>query len=100
MHWANKCSQKNEGSTLILESKPSEQKSAEKVNIVLIAEDIDKAEIFVVEASKSVVINTVCTKTIAGEKWPENYKSNLKRRKKKFKSIHPVYHLNLVTGEK
>ena len=33
--------------------------------------------IFVVEPSKSAVIDTACTKTVAGEKWYQNFKTNL-----------------------
>ena len=49
----------------------------EKVNIVLMTEDLDKNEIFVDEASKSAVIDTASTKTVAGEKWYQNFKTNL-----------------------
>ena len=34
-------------------------------------------KIFVVEPSKSAVIDTACTKTVAGEKWYQNFKTNL-----------------------
>ena len=40
-------------------------------------EDLDKNEIFVAEASKSAVIDTACTKTVAVEKWYQNFKTNL-----------------------
>ena len=40
-------------------------------------EKISNEEIFVLEASKSAVIDTVWTKTIAGKQWFVNYKSNL-----------------------
>ena len=55
----------------------------------LITEDIDKAELFVAEASKSAVINTACTDTVAGDKWFENYKSNLTGKTKQEIEIHP-----------
>ena len=32
-------------------------------------------EFFVVEASKSAAIDTACTKTVAGEKWYQNFKT-------------------------
>ena len=40
-------------------------------------ENITNEEILVLEASKSAVIDTACTKTVAGEQWFVNYKSNL-----------------------
>ena len=40
-------------------------------------ENITNKEIFVLEASKSAVIDTACTKTVASEQWFVNYKSNL-----------------------
>ena len=49
----------------------------EDVNIVLMTEDLDKNKIFVVEASKSAVIDTACTNTVAGEKWYQNFITNL-----------------------
>ena len=36
----------------------------------------DKTEIFVVETSKSAVIDTACTKSVSGEKWYQNSKTN------------------------
>ena len=49
----------------------------EDVNIVLMTEDLDKNKIFVVEASKSAVIDTARTNTVAGEKWYQNFITNL-----------------------
>ena len=43
----------------------------EKVSIVLITEEVDRAEILTVEASKSVVIDTAWIKTAVKEKWFE-----------------------------
>ena len=39
--------------------------------------DLDKNKTFVVETSKSAVIGKACTKTAAGEKWDQNFKTNL-----------------------
>ena len=52
----------------------------EKVSIVLITEEVDRAEILTVEASKSVVIDTAWIKTAVEEKWFEalNTKDTLK----------------------
>ena len=49
----------------------------EETNIALMTEDFDKNEILVVEASKSAVIDTACIKTVTGEKWYQNFKTNL-----------------------
>ena len=39
--------------------------------------DIAKLEVIVAEAFNSAVIDTACTKTVAGQIWFENFKSNL-----------------------
>ena len=44
---------------------------------VLITEDLDKNTIFVVGTSKAEAINTVCTKTVAGDKWYNNFRNSL-----------------------
>ena len=41
----------------------------EEASIVLITENLLKPEIFVAVASKSAVIDTSCTKTVAGKQW-------------------------------
>ena len=51
--------------------------SSEEINIVLMTEKIEKSEIFVAKASKSAVIDTPCTKTVAGKQWFDNFKANL-----------------------
>ena len=73
MHWANNCPH-NTQSANVLEDKVDE---CEEVCIVLMTEDLDKNKIFVAEASKSALIDTACTKTVAGEKWYQNLKTNL-----------------------
>ena len=73
MHWANNCPH-NTQSVNILENDLDEY---EEVNIVLVTEDIDNNKIFVVEGSKSAVTDTSYIKTVVGEKWYQNFKSNL-----------------------
>ena len=75
---------------MIVEGSAREDESAEDINIVLITEEIDKVEIFVAEASKSVVIDTVCTKIVANKKWFEYYKLNLPE-KGKARNWNPIY---------
>ena len=48
-----------------------------KFNITLMAEAIDKNEIFVAETAKSAVTDTACTKSLAGIHWDLNYYYNL-----------------------
>ena len=49
----------------------------EEANILLITKNLSKSEIFVAEASKSAVIDTAFTKTVAGEQCFNNFVSNL-----------------------
>ena len=63
MHWGNNCPH-NTQSVNVSEEDADE---CEEVNIVLMIEDLDKNKNFVVEASKSAVIDTACTKTVAGD---------------------------------
>ena len=88
MHWADTCPHKNEkGSAYLVESNNSDvdddDDNSEEINIVLITEEDDKSEIFVAEASKSAVIDTACTKTLAGEKWFKNDTCNLTGKQEK-----------------
>ena len=67
LHWANKRPHKYGQNINVAEDQESD---TEEVNIA-------NEEILVLEASKSAVIDTACTKIIAGEQWFVNYKSNL-----------------------
>ena len=49
----------------------------EECNIVSMTENISKQKSFAMEAVSSAVIDTACTKTVAGEHWFVNYKSYL-----------------------
>ena len=74
LHSANKCPHKYDQNINVVEDQESD---TEEVNIILMTENITNEEILVLEASKSAVIDTACTKTVAGEQWFVNYKSNL-----------------------
>ena len=78
-------SHKNEKeSAYLVESNDNDDDdSSEEINIVLITEEDDISEIFVAEASKSVVIDTARTKTMAGEKWFKNYTTNFTEKARK-----------------
>ena len=60
----------------------------EKVNVVYLAEDTDKYKILVEEAN-SAVINTMCTETVAGEQWFDNYTKKLSILHQKGIEIYP-----------
>ena len=86
MHWPDKCPHKNEAvSAYLVEGNDSgdDDDNLEEINTVLITEEDDKSEIFVAEASKSAVIDTTCTKTVADEKWFKNYTSDLTEKARK-----------------
>ena len=80
LHWANKYPNKNYQNVNILEDNGNNYADNDlfgEANIVLITENLSKSEIFVAEALESAVINTACTKTVAGEQWFNNFMSNL-----------------------
>ena len=85
MHWADICPRKNEkgSANFVDDDDDDDDGSSEEISIVLIAEEDNKSEIFVAEASKSAVIDTACTKTVAGEKWFKNDTSNLTGKQEK-----------------
>ena len=69
MHWADKCPHRNDKGIVMYveEDENSENDSSEEINIVLMTEKISKSEI----------IDTACTKTVAGKQWFDNFKANL-----------------------
>ena len=79
MYWTDQCPHKYDSAASLVTENETEkdQENCEKVNIVFMTEDIAKSEVFGAEASKSAVIDTACTKTVAGQIWFENFKSNL-----------------------
>ena len=79
MHWAGKWPHQNKKWTAYLAegNDSDDDDSSEEINIVY------KSEIFVAEASKSAVMDTACTKTVAGEKWFKKYTSNLTEKARK-----------------
>ena len=88
MHWTNNCPHQDSNNELIniLEQKAPQNElpknynffeQYEEINIVLITGEINKNEVFVAEACKSAVVDSACTKTVAGEIWYENYIKSL-----------------------
>ena len=106
MHWPDKWPHKSEtGSAYLVERNDSgddddDDDNLEEINTVLITEEDDKSEVFVAEASKSAVIDTTCTKTVADEKWFKNYTSIWQKKQEKKQLVHQIHHLSLVMVEK
>ena len=81
MHWVDQCPHKDDSSTALVTKNETEsdQTNCKEVNLVLITEDyadFTKSDVFFAEASKSAVIKTAYTKTVADQIWFENFKSN------------------------
>ena len=78
MHWADKCPHKSNYQLVNISEEVSSdtenESEFEEISIVLMTEEIDKNEIFIAEASKLAVVDTACTKAVAGEEWYMNYK--------------------------
>ena len=55
----------------------------EECELVLLAKEPDKFQIFMVEAAKSAVIDTACTKTVGGVHWFNSYVDSLDEEQRK-----------------
>ena len=77
-HWAKSCPHKSESvniaSELEQDCNPAEQ--VEEVNITLFVE-MNAAEVFLVEAMGTAVIDTACTHRVCAERWSDNYLKTL-----------------------
>lgn len=81
-HWAKDCPHKAEHVKLTEENAEAEQ--IDECNITLFSkESVSDAEILMVEALGSAVIDTACTRTVCGEKWLDSYVHTLKESDKK-----------------
>ena len=49
----------------------------EDVEIVLLTDEVDEFHIFLTESAKSAVVDTACSRTVAGEIWFNNYLNEL-----------------------
>ena len=73
----------------------------EEANILLITKNFLTSELFLAESWKAAVINTACTKTVAGEQWFNNFMSNLTKKSMKEIEYFPSSpKLNLVIVDK
>ena len=88
-HWVDECphvpdtetaNMINEFSELYDEKDEGVEESA---NLVLIAEKIEKHEILVTETSKSAIVDTACSKTVAGLLWFQQFYDHLSESNKK-----------------
>ena len=77
MHWAKHCTHRiKNDSANIAEVSESEGEDTENVQITLIIEK-SEVNVFVAQMSCSAVIDTACSKTVAGIDWFTNYTKNL-----------------------
>ena len=81
MHWTKNCQHKHPQNTNTVETSEEEKDSeceVEDVNFVLTTtQNPRKRKDFVDEMITKAVIDTTCTKTVAGELWLQNYMKNL-----------------------
>ena len=78
MHWAKHCPHRVKNhSANIAEVSESEGENTENVQIILITEKSEVNNLFVAEMFCSAVIDTTCSKAVAGIDWFTNYTKNL-----------------------
>ena len=82
MHWAGKCPHRNESVNISQENNSDSENTDEEINIVLFTKNESNNEIFVAEALKLAVIDTACTKAVAGEDWYNDYIIDLSKKYK------------------
>ena len=100
MHWASQCPHA-QNNTAVHITEEIDNELCEQVELVLITEELDKHKIFVAEASKSAVLDTACTKTVAGVTWFNNFVETLTHKDlRKWRSSRPIHHSNLGMAEK
>ena len=84
--WASRCPHNKRKEHFVNENHKSQDsdhedsscdEKCEDVEIVLLAEEVDEFQIFVTESAKSAVVDTACSRTVAGEIWFNNYLSEL-----------------------
>ena len=77
MHWVSKCPHKSAKrlhcANVTEENDGVLNESDEDVKLVLLTDDAMDCAIFVAETEKSAVVDTVCSETVAGEQWLNNY---------------------------
>ena len=74
MHYASQCPHANSKQSANVTEE--EEDLCEEVELVLMSshdQEVDKQEVFVAEARTSAVVDTACTKTVAGDNWLDGY---------------------------
>ena len=74
MHWAKDCPHskniKQQSANVIeIDGNQANDNGYEECELVLLAKEPDKFQIFVAQAAKSAVGDTACTKTVGGLHW-------------------------------
>ena len=80
MHWVSKCPHKSakrlQSANVIEENdavlNESDEESVEDIKMVLLTDDTMDCTNFVAETEKCAVVDTACSKTVAGEQWLNN----------------------------
>ena len=88
MHWAKDCPHgKNikQQSANVTESDGQQvnDKGYEECELILLAKEPDKFQIFVADAAKSAVVDTACTKAVGGLHWFNSYVDSLDEEQRK-----------------
>ena len=89
MHWAKDCphgkTRKTQSTNVIeSDSQQANDNGCEECELVLLAKEPVKFQIFVAEAAKSAVVDTACTKTVGGQlHWFNSYVDGLDEEQRK-----------------
>ena len=88
MHWVKDCPQgkniKQQSANVIQsDGQQANDNGYEECELVLLAKEPNKFQIFVEEAAKSAVFDTACTKTVGGPHWFNSYVDSLDEEQKK-----------------
>ena len=88
MHWAKDCPHSKNikyqsANVTEIDGKQANVNRYEECELVLLAKEPDKFQIFVAEAAKSAVVDTACTKTVGGLHWFNSYVDSLDEEQRK-----------------
>ena len=106
MHWAKDCphgkTRKTQSANVIeSDGQQANDNGYEECELVLLAKEPDKFQIFVAEAAKSAVVDTACTKSVGGLHWFNSYVDSLdEERRKKLKLLKAILVSNLVMADR
>ena len=88
MHWAKDCPhgkniKQQSGNVIESDGRQANDKGYEECELILLAKEPDKFQIFVTEAAKSAIVDTACTKTVGGLHWFNSYVNSLDEEQRK-----------------